>query len=99
MTVFLFRKKASEQLDLRFEIDNVIFFYDEVFVCVNSGSCDEEIAHSFFGKHAYDFMWGLQCYIPFVKKARERRKVSGYAEGRSYSVESYENGTLIKGNR
>ena len=94
-----FQRKAVEKFNLRFEIDNVTFFYDELFVCVNSGLCDAKIAHSFFGKHAYDFIWGLQCYIPFVKKARERRKVAGYAEGLSYFVESYENGTLNKRNR
>ena len=93
-----FQRKVVKKFNLRFEIDNVSFFYDELFVCVDTGLCDEKIAQSFFGKHAYDFMWGLQCYIPFVKKERERRKVAGYAEGLSYFVKSYENGILIKGN-
>jgi hypothetical protein len=90
------QKSAVEKFGLRFEIDNVTFFYDELFVCVNSGICDENIAHSFFGKHAFDFMWGLQCYIPFVKEARERRNVSGYAEGLIHFASMYEDGTLIK---
>jgi hypothetical protein len=86
-----FQIKVVDKFGLRFEIDNVTFFYDELLVCVNSGICDKEVAHNFFGKHAFDFMWGLQCYIPFVKAARERRNVSGYAEGLTYFSNLYKN--------
>lgn len=89
-----FQRDVVDKFDLRFEIDNVTFFYDELHICVESGICDKQIAHNFFGKHAFDFMWGLQCYIPFVQKARKKRGVAGYAEGLQYFVDSYEKKAL-----
>ena len=91
-----FQKKAVDKFDLRFEIDNVTFFYDELFVCINSGICDEKVAHEFFGKHAFDYMWGLQCYIPYVKNARENRNVFGYAEGLIHFSNSYESRVQVR---
>lgn len=84
-----FQRDTVANFNLRFEIDNVTFFYDELYVCVDSGICDEETAHKFFGKHALDFTWGLQFYIPLVKEKRERRGVTGYGQGLMYFADAY----------
>ena len=67
--------------ELRYEIDYITYFFDELYTCVEKEICDEAVTHSFFGKQAYDFLDELRCYVHFVKGARKRRGVEGYADG------------------
>lgn len=62
-------------------LNNILDFYDGLYICATSKLCSNEVAVTFFGKYAYDIVGTL---YPYIEEQQIKYRDIKYGEGVIY---------------